>query len=92
MERPNFLHRSRSQIHDAKHGFSRLFETRPSSPGQPEIVSSVRPIEEETQPRYNPEAFYPAKLGEILNDRFKIVAKLGYGMTATVWLGKDLKA
>ena len=92
MDRPNFLNRSRSHVHEYKHGISRLFDTRPGSPGMPEVVSSAKPIEEETQPRYKPDAFYPAKLGEMLNDRYKMVAKLGYGMTATVWLCKDLKA
>ena len=92
MERPNFLHRSRSHFHEAKHGVSRLFEPRANSPGLAEVVSSAKPIEEETQPKYNPESFYPARLGDVLNERYKVVAKLGYGMTATVWLCKDLKA
>ena len=91
-DRPNFIHRSRSHLHEYRHGINRLFESRANSPGQAEMLSSAKPIEEETQPRYNPDAFYPAKLGEILVDRYKIVSKLGYGMTATVWLAKDLKA
>jgi hypothetical protein len=92
MERPGFLVRTRSHAHEYSKGIHSLFHSRANSPGQPEIISSARPIEEETQPRYHPDAFYPAKLGEIVNDRYKLVGKLGYGMTATVWLAKDLRA
>lgn len=70
---------------------SHLLHTRSSSP-QADTISALKPVEEETLPKYNAEAFYPAKLDEVLNDRYKIVAKLGYGMTATVWLAKDLQA
>jgi len=55
-------------------------------------LSSAKPIEEETLPKYSPQAFYSAKIGEKLNDRYEVVAKLGYGMTATVWLARDLHA
>jgi hypothetical protein len=91
MERPNIIHRSRSHLHEYRHGFGQLFQARTNSPSQPDIISSAKLIEEETLPKYNPNNFYPAKLGEILHDRYKIIAKLGYGMTATVWLAKDLK-
>ena len=57
-----------------------------------DTISSVKQIEEETQPKYNPDHFYPAKLREVLNDRYQLVAKLGYGVTATVWLAEDLHA
>lgn len=68
-----------------------LFRSRSNSPHpQADTVSSLKPIEEETQPKYDAKAFYPARLDEILNNRYKLVAKLGYGMTATVWLARDL--
>ena len=88
--RANLLLRSRSHLHEYRQGVAQLFQSRTNSSGQPDIISSAKPIEEETQPKYDPSKFYPAKVGEVLNDRFKIVAKLGYGMTATVWLCKDL--
>ena len=70
--------------------------SRDSSPSRSgvkfDVISSTKPIEEETNPRYNAHAFYPAKYGEVLNGRYEIVAKLGYGVTATVWLAKDLNA
>ncbi len=89
--RPNLLHRSRSHLHEYRQGVAQLFQSRTNSAGQPDIISAAKPIEEETQPKYDATKFYAAKVGEILNDRYKLVAKLGYGMTATVWLAKDLQ-
>lgn len=48
-------------------------------------------IEEETLPTYKAEKYYPAQIGEIFNNRYQIVGKLGYGVTSTVWLGRDLQ-
>jgi hypothetical protein len=47
-------------------------------------------IEEETLPEHCPDHFYPVHLGELFNDRFRTVAKLGYGSSSTVWLARDL--
>ena len=90
--RPSFIHRSRSHLHEYRQGISHLFQPRAPSPGQGPVLSSAKKIEEETNPKYNPNAFYPAKVDEVLHDRYKLIAKLGYGMTATVWLAKDLQA
>lgn len=49
-----------------------------------------RKIEEETLPEYKAERFYPARLGEVFASRYQVVAKLGFGTTSTVWLGRDL--
>lgn len=55
----------------------------------PTILSPDIPIEEETIPGYNPNNFYPVNPGDILSDRYKIIAKLGWGTTSTVWLAQD---
>lgn len=47
-------------------------------------------LEEETVPGYRPENYYPVELGEVFRDRYKTVAKLGYGSASTVWLCRDL--
>ncbi|KAK9238774.1 kinase-like domain-containing protein [Lipomyces kononenkoae] len=47
-------------------------------------------VEEETMPEYRSKHFYPARLGEVFNDRFQTVAKLGYGTSSTTWLARDL--
>lgn len=46
------------------------------------------PIEEERIPGYDSKHFYPVNPGDILHDRYEILAKLGFGSFSTVWLGK----
>ncbi|PIG79648.1 hypothetical protein AARAC_001471 [Aspergillus arachidicola] len=43
-------------------------------------------------PTYQAEKYYPVNQGEILNDRYQTLPKIGYGVTSTVWLAKDLIA
>lgn len=50
-------------------------------------------IEEETLPTYFPENYYPVQQGDVLNERYQITKSLpswGYGVTSTVWFGRDL--
>ncbi|CAG7991154.1 unnamed protein product [Penicillium salamii] len=47
-------------------------------------------IEEENSPYYEPAYFYPARIGEIFNDRYQIATKLGHGSRSSVWLARDL--
>lgn len=49
------------------------------------------PIEEELLPEYIAEMYYPVRIGEVLNGRYQVVCKLGYGTTSTVWLARDLR-
>jgi hypothetical protein len=87
----NLLHHSHSQAHG--HGLAHFSRSRPSSPhGHPDTISAFKQTEEETLPKYSANAFYPTRLDEVLNDRYEVVAKLGYGVTATVWLARDLQA
>jgi len=89
--RPSLLKRARS--HTNRQAISDLLHSRGNSPHpQADTISGHKPIEEETLPKYNADTFYPARLGEVLNDRYKLAVKLGFGMTATVWLAKDLHA
>lgn len=46
-------------------------------------------IEEQTLPRYYKRRYYPVRPGQTFNDRYRIIAKLGYGAYSTVWLAKD---
>lgn len=48
-------------------------------------------IEEELLPDYIAEMYYPVRIGEVLNGRYQVVCKLGYGTTSTVWLARDLR-
>lgn len=42
------------------------------------------------EPHYSPKHFYPMRLYEVLNDRYQVSAKLGWGTSSTVWLARDL--
>lgn len=55
------------------------------------LDSSIK-IEEELAVGYEPNETYtyPAEEEEALNDRYRIMHKIGYGPTATVWYAVDL--
>lgn len=55
------------------------------------MLSTDDLIEEQTLPRYCPQHYYPVHLGETFNDRYLVVAKLGYGAGSTVWLARDIQ-
>ncbi|GFN16452.1 kinase-like protein [Aspergillus tubingensis] len=63
----------------------------PSSPAVAPQLDIKESIEEEKTPYYSPAKFYPAHIGEVLNDRYQLVTKLGYGSSSTIWLARDLK-
>ncbi|KAK3116860.1 hypothetical protein LTR53_002354 [Teratosphaeriaceae sp. CCFEE 6253] len=46
-------------------------------------------IEEETVRGYKSQDYYPVRIGDVFNDRYRIVTKLGYGSASTVWLCHD---
>lgn len=54
----------------------------------PRLVEGL--VDEETNPGYSSIDFYPAHPSQILNDRFKILTKLGWGSSSTVWLAEDV--
>ena len=48
-------------------------------------------VEEETLRGYQSRYYYPVRLGDVLNDRYKVIGKLGFGSASTVWLCRDLQ-
>lgn len=48
-------------------------------------------FEEERYTGYKAQKFLPVGLGQTLNLRYHVVAKLGYGTASTVWLCRDLE-
>ncbi|KAJ5623337.1 CMGC/SRPK protein kinase [Penicillium lividum] len=55
-----------------------------------EIVDDSVIFEEEKFSRFSQGLFYPVNIGDVLDDRYTIIGKLGYGLTSTVWLAGDL--
>ncbi|KAJ6114575.1 CMGC/SRPK protein kinase [Penicillium sp. IBT 16267x] len=56
-----------------------------------EIIDDSVVLEEEKFDHFLDGLFYPVNIGDVLNDRYTIIGKLGYGLTSTVWLAGDLK-
>ncbi|OAA54151.1 protein kinase [Niveomyces insectorum RCEF 264] len=52
----------------------------------PQLLPSDEALEEECLPAYDPTHFYPATVGEVLHDKYRIITKLGFGRNSTVWL------
>ncbi|MCJ1256343.1 hypothetical protein MMC24_004164 [Lignoscripta atroalba] len=55
-------------------------------------MTSAQKLEEENLPGYSAIDFYPIRIGEILDSKYQILGKLGYGANATVWLSKNLQS
>ncbi|KAL3472269.1 kinase domain protein [Aspergillus californicus] len=52
-------------------------------------MNSSSRMEEETLPFYEPEQFYPVKLGDLLDSKYRVLGKLGYGAYSTAWLCRN---
>ncbi|TKA32266.1 hypothetical protein B0A54_14417 [Friedmanniomyces endolithicus] len=57
--------------------------------GQQVLDPSVL-VEEETIRGYKAEDYYSVRIGEVFQDRYRVIGKLGYGTASTVWLCQDL--
>lgn len=74
---------------------SRLFSSLrkkpfPSPPTGPVLRQDER-VDEEKIPGYRSKDFYPTKPGEVLADRYQVLVKVGWGVSSTVWLGRDMQ-
>jgi hypothetical protein len=76
-----------SSIFSARRPLSAL----PEASQAPKILPFDVLIDEETHPEYNSEIYYPANPDDILDGRFELKTKLGWGTTSTVWLAKDVR-
>lgn len=56
-----------------------------------EVIDPSQMVEEERLPFYNRNHYYPMRIGEVLKDRYQVLAKVGYGTSSTVWLCRDLR-
>ena len=56
------------------------------------LPQSYRPdvlLEEETLPRYQEVDYDPVRINEVINMKYRVVSKLGFGVSSTVWLAQD---
>lgn len=64
------------------------FPTSSSPP--PEIIPADVLVDEEIVPGYDSKAFYLAHPGELLDGRYELKTKVGWGSSPTVWLAEDI--
>ena len=60
-------------------------------PNDFETVPASEVLEEEWFEKFKKRQYYPANIGEVLDSRYQILGKLGFGSTSTVWLARDLQ-
>jgi hypothetical protein len=58
---------------------------------EPRALSASLPVEEETLPNYDPDEFYPVRIGDAFNGKYLVIGKLGFGANSTVWLCRDTR-
>ncbi|KAI6754037.1 hypothetical protein HG530_013213 [Fusarium avenaceum] len=56
-----------------------------------DLVDENINVEEEEIPDYLASRFYPVHLGQVFQDRYQAVTKLGFGSSSTIWLARDLR-
>lgn len=47
------------------------------------------PIDEELNPNYDAQKYYPVQIGQSVG-KYRVLSKLGWGISSTAWLAKDL--
>ncbi|KAI1116421.1 serine/threonine protein kinase [Nemania sp. NC0429] len=69
----------------------------PEKPSPPQVAvsqpqqGSVSLRAEEGSEVYRPGGFHPVYIGDVYNERYKILNKIGYGTYSTVWMVEDLR-
>lgn len=61
----------------------------PSS-GYPLASDSVL-LEEEHLDEFKAGQYYPANIGDVYEEKYQVLGKLGFGSTSTVWLAPNLR-
>ncbi|GKZ26310.1 hypothetical protein AbraIFM66951_002258 [Aspergillus brasiliensis] len=55
------------------------------------ILHQEEPVDEEICPGYDSMRFYPARPGEVLDNRYQILVKVGWGTSSTTWFARDMR-
>ncbi|GAB7322923.1 hypothetical protein MBLNU13_g05463t1 [Cladosporium sp. NU13] len=74
-------------VHTSKVNASWLLR---SSSVHESLFSASEKVEEETIPEYVATRYYPVRIGQIFRNRYQVLGKLGFEITSTVWLARDL--
>ena len=55
------------------------------------VVGAAQKLEEEAFEDYATGKYYPVVIGDVFASRYQVVGKLGFGVSSTVWLARDLE-
>lgn len=56
-----------------------------------EIINASELLEEERFEEFKTGRYYPVNIGEVFRSKYQVIGKLGFGVTSTVWLARDLQ-
>jgi serine/threonine-protein kinase SRPK3 len=62
-----------------------------SSNSEDSSSSGIESIDNEPISKYKKGGYYPVSIGEIFNNRYRIIKKIGWGVFSTVWIAYDYK-
>ena len=76
--------------------WGRLFKKSPWKPlgfdnANFETLRASQVFEEERYNNFSKGRYYPVQIGQVLDMRYQVVGKLGFGLGSTVWLARDLQ-
>lgn len=54
-------------------------------------LNRANKFEEQYMPHYDEYVYYPVRIGDVFQDRYKVLSKLGFGANSTVWFCRDLR-
>ena len=54
-------------------------------------LATNQTIEEEAYDAITKGRYYPVRIGDVIENKYQIVGKLGYGLGSTVWLANDFR-
>ncbi|KAG8632122.1 hypothetical protein KVT40_001262 [Elsinoe batatas] len=86
---------SRIRVYATLNSLSRRFSSNHATPRHCRPSSPIAPNTglqgEDHFPNFATGDYYPVHPGTLYDNRYKVLAKLGFGTTSTVWLAQDLK-
>ncbi|KAM5359202.1 hypothetical protein ACJZ2D_014664 [Fusarium nematophilum] len=56
-----------------------------------EVVAATEVLEEERFSHFKQGIYCPVNIGDVFATKYQVVGKLGFGVTSTVWLARDLQ-
>lgn len=56
-----------------------------------DLIGDAQALEEEQLDGFKKGIYYPVNIGDVFASKYQVLGKLGYGVTSTVWLARNLQ-